>query len=150
MYHVLWPIYLIRRSICVQQSLIWTNLSDQETEIGGRVLIYNTKVKSLRSYNEFGRNTKSISNSFIEVLVVRNGAQSLPHTLDLLRIQILNWIKAFKGKSVQCLGGNFWTQRRHFPNFPMPFINKARLFEKNVPRTEKAVIFILCKRSNDP
>ena len=148
MYHVLWPIYLIRRSLCVQQPLIWTNLSDQETEIGGRVLIY--KVKSLRSYNESGRNTKSISNSFIEVLVVRNGAQSLPHTLDLLRIQILNWIKAFKGKSVQCLGGNFWTQRRHFPNFPMPFINKARLFEKNVPRTEKAVIFILCKRSNDP
>ena len=145
MYHVLWPIYLIRRSICVQQSLIWTNLSDQETEIGGRVLIY--KVKSLRSYNEFGRNTKSISNSFIEVLVVRNGAQSLPHTLDLLRIQILNWIKAFKGKSVQCLGGNFWTQKRHFP---MPFINKARIFEKNVPRAEKTFIFILWKRSNDP
>ena len=88
MYHGLCPTYLIIHSLCVQQPLIWTNSSDQETEIGGRVLIY--KVKSLRSYNESGRNTKSISNSFIEVLVVRNGAQSLPHTLDLLRIQILN------------------------------------------------------------
>ena len=145
MYHGLCPTYLIIHSLCVQQPLIWTNSSDQETEIGGRALIY--KVRSLRSYNEFGRNTKSISNSFIEVLVVRNGAQSLAHTLDLLRIQILNWIKAFKGKSVQCLGGNFWTQKRHFP---MPFINKARIFEKNVPRAEKTFIFILWKRSNDP
>ena len=88
------------------------------------------------NFEEILRRTKSILNSFLELLVLRNGAQSLPHTLDLLRIQILKSIKAFKGKSVQCLGGNFWTQIRHFPNFPMPFINRARIFEKNVPQAE--------------
>ena len=67
------------------------------------------------NFEEILRHSIPISNNFIEVLVLRNEAQSLPHTLDLLRIQIRNSIKAFKGNSVQCLGGDFWTQRRHFP-----------------------------------
>ena len=81
------------------------------------------------NFEEILRRTKSILNSFIELLLLRNGAQSLPHTLDLLRFQILKSIKAFKGKSVHCLGGNFAT----FPIFP---INRAKIFEKNVPQAE--------------